>query len=202
MSELLDIFDEHFNPLGSASRKEVHQKGLWHQTFHCWVVMEQNNQTYLLFQIRHPNKDTFPSKLDISAAGHLLSGETISDGVREVKEELGIDVTLDELLKFGIVKEKLVGKDFIDCEYCHLFMHHTDLSLSQFSIQEEELTGLVLVKVDDFDNLINDNVGSIKAEGYKMEHGTQRDCQMDVTKQDFVPHHHDYYITVCQAVKS
>ena len=43
MSEVLDIFDAKMNQIGTASRDEVHQKGYWHQTFHCWIVRNREH---------------------------------------------------------------------------------------------------------------------------------------------------------------
>jgi hypothetical protein len=60
-TEQLKIFDENRNPIGVASREDVHRLGYWHETFHCWFV-------------------------DITAAGHLMADESVEDGVREIKE--------------------------------------------------------------------------------------------------------------------
>lgn len=40
LDERFDVFDRERNWLGTATRREVHEQGLWHQTFHCWVVRD------------------------------------------------------------------------------------------------------------------------------------------------------------------
>ncbi|MDF2939105.1 MAG: hypothetical protein K0Q90_4478, partial [Paenibacillaceae bacterium] len=95
--ENFDIFDEHMNHIGTASRQEAHAQGLWHRTFHCWVLRKGSAGWEILLQLRHKDKDTFPGLLDVSSAGHLLAGELVEDGVRELEEELGIGVPYPEL---------------------------------------------------------------------------------------------------------
>ncbi|MGF7045580.1 isopentenyldiphosphate isomerase [Paenibacillus sp. DS2015] len=76
IQEEFDIYNEQMIKIGIASRQQAHALGLWHQTFHCWVVRTSATAGFsLLFQLRHPDKDTFPSLLDISCAGHLTTGE-------------------------------------------------------------------------------------------------------------------------------
>ncbi|WNQ12825.1 NUDIX domain-containing protein [Paenibacillus aurantius] len=52
----------------------------------------EQGEPCLLLQRRHPGKDTYPGLFDITAAGHLEAGENVSDGIRELKEELGTDL--------------------------------------------------------------------------------------------------------------
>ncbi|WP_372454640.1 NUDIX hydrolase, partial [Priestia aryabhattai] len=79
--------------------------GLWHQTFHCWIYRVVNDQIEMLFQKRHPQKDTCPDLLDITSAGHLLASEQPCDGVRELEEELGLSVSFEELDKLGVIRD-------------------------------------------------------------------------------------------------
>ena len=94
MSELFDIYDEGWNHIGVKARADVHRDGDWHQVFHCWVIGRgSGGDGYVVLQKRGPNQDTYPGKIDISAAGHFEAGETRRDGVREIAEELGLCVS-------------------------------------------------------------------------------------------------------------
>src|SRR5690606_17538691 len=120
--EKLRVYDEHGNPQGIETRQAVHELGLWHETFHCWIVGRRNNRDTVYLQLRSEAKKDFPGLFDITAAGHLLADETVEDGVREVKEELGLEVEFDKLIHLGMVKDQMEMPGFIDNERCHCFL--------------------------------------------------------------------------------
>ena len=52
----------------------------------------------LLWQRRAANIDRFPGDYDISAGGHINLGESLVEAaVRETREEIGADITVDDL---------------------------------------------------------------------------------------------------------
>jgi isopentenyldiphosphate isomerase len=70
-SELIDIYDADGIPLGVATRNEVHQRGLWHHSFHCWVIFSSvDAEKIIVFQRRGPFKRDWTEYLDISGAGY------------------------------------------------------------------------------------------------------------------------------------
>jgi isopentenyldiphosphate isomerase len=104
VEELLDVLDPSGKPTGQvAPKSEAHRLGLWHRCFHCWVLNPSSNDggPHLLVQRRAAYKDTWPERLDVSAAGHLSSGEEPLDGLRELEEELGLRVSPRRLLPLG-----------------------------------------------------------------------------------------------------
>ena len=60
--ELIDIFDEDMNLLGTAMKSQAHREGLWHKTFHCWLVQKTASGKIMLWlQLRNHTKDIFHS---------------------------------------------------------------------------------------------------------------------------------------------
>lgn len=148
--EMLDVFDRHGIPTGQqAPRTVVHRAGLWHQTFHCWVVL---NGSDLLFQVRAHDKASYPGMLDISAAGHLTTGETVTDGLRELAEELGVQVAFDQLHPVGTLQ--VVADEGRNREHAHVFVLHLDGDLHQFRFNDGEVAGLVTVAVSDLPSMV------------------------------------------------
>ncbi len=141
--EILDYFDDNFQLLGQATRSEVHQKGLWHQTFHCWLIGFENEMPYLLFQRRSPKKELHPNLYDISAAGHLLAGEEPIDGLRELKEELGISVSSEELIPLGVKLDTSIVNGQTNREFCHTYFLENRFTKIDFQLQKQEVAGLM-----------------------------------------------------------
>lgn len=114
--EKLKIFDDNKNLLGLATRSDVHRIGYWHEAFHCWFISKEQGINYIYLQLRSKNKKDYPNLLDITAAGHLLADETVEDGVREIKEEIGIDVAFKELVKLGVIDYCVVQEGLLQKE--------------------------------------------------------------------------------------
>ncbi|WP_199618187.1 NUDIX hydrolase [Paenibacillus alkalitolerans] len=195
--ELFDVFDEQMAKIGVETRENVHSQGLWHQTFHCWII---NNSTKgelkLLLQLRHKDKDTFPDLLDTSCAGHLLTGESAADGVRELQEELGLYVSINELHFCGTVaEESIISKDLIDREFNHVFIYECNLPLSKYNFQTSEISGLFFIGFKQFKHLLNGEVNAIPSEGIMFDemNGVMANVRRDIVIDDFALYSIEYY---------
>ncbi len=201
--ERFDVFDERMNKTGTATRAEVHAEGLWHQTFHCWILSREEDGIYVLFQLRHRSKDTFPGLLDVSCAGHLLAGETPMDGIRELREELGLDVHYSELNPCGVFPEEdIISDGFIDREYCHVYIYDSNQPLTSYRMQPDEVSGLFRVRLDNLKRLLQEGE-PIAADGIVLNgDGTvSRQVRM-IRKADLVPHPNDYFQLLFDAVEN
>lgn len=196
-TEIFDIYTKDLSRLGTASRQEVHANGLWHQTFHCWIIKrEVRGGVYLLFQRRHPDKEVFPSLLDTSCAGHLQAGEAPADGVRELEEELGLAVPVEELTYIGrVAQEHLLSPHLIDRELNHVFIYESDRPLLDYRIQTEELTGLYWVGLQDFQELRRGERDQLTSAGVSMDaaSGALMEEQAVWRLADFTPNSDEYY---------
>ena len=194
--ELFDIYDEHQVWKGTAERQDVHQNGWWHQTFHCWIVSERDGRLCLLYQRRHMGKDTYPGLLDISCAGHLEAGETITDGIRELQEELGLAVNFEDLSSCGMIAEEYpLPKGGMDREFSHVFYLRNDQPLEDYQVQLEEVIGLYWVACEDIVALIEQQVSSIPILGIEIDDNGNCSLQTEqrVGLEKFVPHSLQYY---------
>ncbi|MFD2444233.1 NUDIX domain-containing protein [Bacillus sp. CGMCC 1.16607] len=201
--EMLRIYDEQGNPLGEATREEVHKLGHWHKTFHCWLISREEGIDYIYFQKRSSSKKDYPNLLDITAAGHILSHETVDDGIREVKEELGIDLSMEELIPLGVIKYSVSQGELIDKELAHNFLLDYKLGMNDFKPQKEEVSGIVKAQFTHFSDLYLNGVSEIKVVGFEInEEGENIQINKYVTKSEFVAHEHSYYEEVIKLIDS
>ena len=142
MIELLDIFDQHGNPTGRTEEKvRAHDLGLWHRAAHILVM---NSQGELLMQLRAACKTLLPNWWDPFVGGHISAGETYAQGaVRELNEELGIDIPESELKK--LFSYKYARNELLDInplEHDEIFLVNLDLPIDRFVMAEEEVAQL------------------------------------------------------------
>lgn len=144
MTEVIDILDENGNLTGKSATKEyIYDNGLWHRSAHIWIMNEDNE---LLVQKRNPMKNTFPNLWAISAAGHVLAGETsIQSGLRELKEELDIDINPENMEYLFTIKRVQPYRNSYIRVFDDVFLVKCDLDVRKTKLQVEELTDIKFV---------------------------------------------------------
>jgi isopentenyldiphosphate isomerase len=197
MNELIDIYDANLNHIGSETTDLVHQQGLWHITFHLWLV-SKNDDGKILYQLRSKDVDNFPDILDVSAAGHLQAGETIPDGVRESVEELGVSIEPSKLHHLGFRVEVSDQDDHQkNREYQAVHMALTELSLDDFKPDTKEVSGLYWIPVKQGIDLFSGKIGSLDCEGIYFDETSKawikQKCKL--SRKHFLPRIQKYYLT-------
>ena len=201
-NEMLKIFDDNKTQIGIASREEVHRLGHWHEAFHCWFITREEDTYYIYFQLRSDLKKDYPNLLDITAAGHLLAHETVQDGIREIKEELGIDVSSNELELLGIIDYCVEREDFIDKEIANIFLYRYSQSFESFRIQTEEVAGVFKAGFNDFHELWLGDLNEINITGFIIDEcGVNVLVNRTVQRNHFVPHDISFYHSVIKMIR-
>ncbi len=183
MTEMLDIYDENLNHLGIKDRVAVHQDGDWHRVFHCWVIYrDETGHDWLILQKRAADRPMYPNLLDISAAGHYMAGETPSEGVRELNEELGLDAKLEDLISLGV--RITVGREgaLVDYGFADVYFYVCDQALADYDYQKSEISGLIALEISQGLRLLSGEIAelSVAATGFSTD-------TITITAQDFIP---------------
>ena len=97
--EQFSVVDESDRLKGAAPRSKVHANNLLHRAVHVLIF---NPAGEVFLQMRSRWKDRHPLAWDSSAAGHVNAGEEYDQtAVRELREELGIEVPLERVAKLS-----------------------------------------------------------------------------------------------------
>ena len=145
MDELIDILDRSGNKTGkTAMKSEAHKNGWYHESVHIWFYTKAGQ---VLIQQRAANKDTHPLLWDVSVAGHIGAGEKIeTSAVREVKEEIGLEIEEHSLEKIGVHESfHQHSPTLIDNEFNHIFICELSVPFNQLQKQESEVNDLKLI---------------------------------------------------------
>ncbi|MBR5129975.1 MAG: NUDIX domain-containing protein [Alphaproteobacteria bacterium] len=149
--EQIDFFDDSFNYVGHTSIDEIHQKGLWHQTFACWLYNPCKKVIYL--QLRGPRNRIGANTFDASSSGHLSAGETKENGFRELYEELGVNIDIEQACYLGYFKNIAHLSNYTNNEFCHIYLVPTNNVISDFVFQDGEVSNVFELKIADIDDL-------------------------------------------------
>lgn len=154
--ELIQIVDEKGNFTGEViDREEAHDKNLLHNEVAVFII---NNQNQILLQRRSANKKFNPNKWAL-CAGHVDAYESLEDAaIREIKEEIGIDVTKNDLHKYG---EKELSLNESNSHITYFYYIKTNKKENELKIQVEELSEVRWFDIDKVIDMIINNDNSI-----------------------------------------
>ena len=111
------------------------------------MIVIQNSEGKFLMQKRVEEKGG-----DYGVTGgHPKSGETPYEGIiTEVKEELGIDISNNEIIEFDS------GCDLKDCY--KMYYTKMDLDLSKLNIQKEELSEVKWFSLEELQDMVDNKI--------------------------------------------
>jgi isopentenyl-diphosphate delta-isomerase len=157
MEEYIDIVTQEGNPTGRKELKSVvHQNGLFHHTAHVWLYTKKGD---ILLSQRSASKSICPLLWDVSVAGHVDAGESITNGaLREMKEEIGLTLSENDLQKIGVFESfQKYENGIVDNEFHNTFIAELKVPLSKLKPQMEEVEALKLVSLTEFEHLLSNS---------------------------------------------
>lgn len=150
--ELIDIVDENGNFTGQViDKEEAHDKNLLHNEVAVFII---NDNKQVLLQKRSANKRFNPNKWAL-CAGHVDTGESLeSAALRELNEEVGINVSINDLRPFA-EREFTIGDS--NSHITYFYYVKSNLDENDFIIQREELSKVKWFDLDKVINMIKSN---------------------------------------------
>lgn len=158
MEEMFDVLNEWGEYTGEvASRDRCHTEGLWHRAVYGFVIDKNKN---VLLQKRSANKKAWPNMWDVTVGGHVDAGEFGRQAlIREAKEELGLDITDDDI-KYLVGSTSIDTAKGINKHYNECYLILKDVDISEIKLQKEEVSEVryfskaeILERIDNLDGL-------------------------------------------------
>ena len=189
----VDILDPNdFSKTGEV--KTIHDAwaaGDWIGSFNLWILQNHDGGS-ILYQQRSFTALWAPGLLDVSAGGHYDAGETMADGLREVREELGKNYAFSDLRNLGR-KLYLRNDGTRRLRYAvDVFVVVDNSPLDTFILQAEELEGLYRCPVPELIKAHKDPTYSFVAEGMRCSNATQSPSSL-VVSRSLLPYNWDNY---------
>ncbi|MCL2860544.1 MAG: NUDIX domain-containing protein [Oscillospiraceae bacterium] len=152
--EYLDVVDEENNLTGKTEERDIiHAKGLWHREISVWI-MNQNKE--LLIQKRAATKKQGANNWS-TCAGHVDIGEDPQKtAIREIKEELGIEVKETELEYLFTEKISVVLSNSYNNIFSYKYLLKTTALIEDYKINLEELSEVRYISFDEVEQLMKD----------------------------------------------
>lgn len=142
--EYLDLYDKDGNKIGKTMiRGQEVPKGCYFNIVVCFV---KNKEGKYLMQKTSKQKGSVYS----ATGGHVTAGQTfIESMIRELKEEIGIDVTEKEL--------KFVDKYIKNNQVVfNIYYLEKEIDISKCKLQKEEVEALYWMSEKEMEDIINE----------------------------------------------
>lgn len=161
-NELLQLVDASTGMFRSGAAKakaKVHSDGDWHAVTQVYLFDKAGK---LLLQERSLTKDFSPGKLQVSAGGHVNTGEThVSAAIRETHEELDITLKQERLVLLtdpdGFPRESRQG-ELVNREWVTVYVYVlTDIEKAALNLNHDEISRGFFVTLPFFETLAEEH---------------------------------------------
>ena len=139
--EKWDLFDRNGNSLNKTQvRGEPSNENEYHVVVNIWI---KNKENKIILTKRDPSKP-WPNKWECTGGSIIAGQNSITDAIREVKEEIGIDIKNIKFIE-RIIRDEY--PDFLDIYLCV-----EDVNIEEAILQEGEVIDIDWYTKDDIKN--------------------------------------------------
>ena len=144
--EKWDLYDENGNKIGKTiNRGEKMEPNEYHISVHIWIINKKNE---FLIQKRSANKKKFPNMWSMTG-GAVLSGENSEQAcIRETMEELGVELSYNEIKKIGTLKRE---NGLVD-----IWIAYKDFDEKRLKLQIDEVSEAKWVNISEIEELLKE----------------------------------------------
>lgn len=159
-NDIVKIYDDMFNMIGTEKWSVVHEEGLLHQVVHLWIYSDEPDGRWMYFVQRSHDLDVYPGLYDLPVSGHIDPDETFSETLISITEErLGLKLSKDMLKHVGNIRQKIDVEHYHDNAFCQIYVKKIILPIPDFDIHDVDL--FFKVKYEKFCQWLQNPEGSI-----------------------------------------
>ena len=144
--EKINIYDKNKRLLDKITDRHNIIDNEYELCVHCFI-MDENGK--ILIQKRSMNKKYQPGKWTVCGGGVELGEEVHAAAIREVKEEIGINI-LEENLEFILSIKR--NEFFLD-----VYLARQNYDINEIKIDKNELSEVKAVTIEELKNMIENN---------------------------------------------
>lgn len=150
MDEMWDVYDEDRNKTGECVWRSAfpENSSQYHLAVHIWIKSSDNKW---LISRRTPNKH-FPLLWECTGGSALAGENSLAAALREVKEELGIDLHADE----GFLYKSFQRRAYQD--FCDVWVFVHDCMIEDIVLQPDETCDAMWASSDEIKHMMRDGV--------------------------------------------
>lgn len=145
--ELWEVLDAEGNPTGEIMQKydkTVFERGFYHLGADVWII---NSDNKILIQKRAPQKKLEPNVWAMTGGSVLVGENSLNAIIREAKEELGINIDVENL---KLITKFRTGNVWIDT-----YILKYDYDISKMKFQENEVSDAKWATWEEINELVN-----------------------------------------------
>lgn len=147
--ELVNVYNNKHKKLDYVRERKQLEKGEFKLSCFVWII---NDKDEILVQQRLASDKSCPNMWGATAGG-ARAGETSLDTVlRELDEELGIQVDKNNLSFIG---SYVRFKDFVE-----VYLLKSNININNLKLQTEEVQQVKWMKIEEFEQLLSENKAS------------------------------------------
>lgn len=146
--ELISIYDEKRLKTKKVVERHWHkEENEYDLSVQIWILNDNNE----IILTKRAGKMTYPYFWECTEGIVDYNETSLEAAIREVKEELGIEIYANEIVKLKIDREKENPK------YTDVYLCRKNISLEQINLQKEECIDVKIVNEDEYNSMCKNN---------------------------------------------
>lgn len=146
MAEYWDLYDGAGQLTGEKHLRGTKvPEGMFHKVVHIWI---QNSKGELLMQKRSEQVDNCPGVWATTGGSVQAGEEPLPTAVRELSEELGLNVSAEELQYCLMVRRKNA--------FCYVYLLRKDIPVESLKLQECEVAAAEWMSIETINRMVSE----------------------------------------------